>query len=327
MKKIILIIAMLLTVVALKGQTSETQLKTIAIFTTGNASESAQKFLATELRGTLLKTGKYIVAAREAQFIELLKQEEKYQQGGRVADNKQLENWAAQFGVEVLCTGEMNAGDGLTQSSAVLLDIKANRFISQTEIEYGYSSNLVGKDLLNLCKAVANNLTQSIGGSITQNTASSSSSNPVVSVNINQDYVVIEGIRWATCNVGSTPRKFAANPKIGGGLYTYEEAKNACPSGWRLPDKDELDLLITAGSRWTDKGREFGSGSSVIFLPAAGSRSYSDGSLLYVGTHGDYWSSTPNGSEYAYYLFFYSSNAGTYYTNRKYGQSVRCVAE
>ncbi|GHV36410.1 hypothetical protein FACS1894178_7590 [Bacteroidia bacterium] len=62
-------------------------------------------------------------------------------------------------------------------------------------------------------------------------------------------------------------------------------------------------------------------------MPAAGYRNYSDGSLNNVGTNGNYWSSTPNGSENAYNLNFNSSNANTNNNNRKNGQSVRCVAE
>ncbi len=44
-----------------------------------------------------------------------------------------------------------------------------------------------------------------------------------------------------------------------------------------------------------------------MFLPAAGFRDYSNGSVYYQGTFGYYWSSTPN-SSYGYLLSFYSGN-------------------
>ena len=51
-----------------------------------------------------------------------------------------------------------------------------------------------------------------------------------------------------------------------------------------------------------------------------------DSSLYDAGSNGYYWSSTPLGSRYAYYLGFSSGNVGTYNYYRYGGQSVRCVA-
>ena len=41
---------------------------------------------------------------------------------------------------------------------------------------------------------------------------------------------------------------------------------------------------------------------------------------------GDIFWATPDGSSYAYYLFFHSDYMGTSYVYRYYGYSVRCVA-
>ena len=51
-------------------------------------------------------------------------------------------------------------------------------------------------------------------------------------------------------------------------------------------------------------------------------------SLSNARSYGYYWSSTPFGSSYAYYLSFGSGYVGTDYgfDGRDYGQPVRCVA-
>ena len=66
--------------------------------------------------------------------------------------------------------------------------------------------------------------------------------------------------------------------------------------------------------------------SGAVFLPAAGYR-YCSGGVSSVGSYGNYWSSTPNGSDDAYYLFFYSDRVGINYDNRCDGESVRLVRD
>ena len=51
-----------------------------------------------------------------------------------------------------------------------------------------------------------------------------------------------------------------------------------------------------------------------------------DSSLYGAGSYGYYWSSTPNGSSYAFHLYFLSGRVYTYGSYRFYGQPVRCVA-
>ena len=128
------------------------------------------------------------------------------------------------------------------------------------------------------------------------------------------DYVTINGVKWATRNVG------ASKPEDYGKYYTGEQAKNACPSGWRLPTKAELEKLVNAGSVWTTQngvnGRKFGNGSNTIFLPAAGSRMC-----------GYYWSSTEYNSALGYNLGFNSGQRSVSYGSKMTEQSVRCVKE
>jgi len=147
--------------------------------------------------------------------------------------------------------------------------------------------------------------------------------------------VVINGVRWATCNVGAKGT-FVTKPEDYGNYYTWTEAKNACPSGWRLPTKTEIESLInttyvtsewttlndTTGRRFTDKTT-----GNNIFLPAAGFYNPNPGyGMAAVGEYGIYWSSTEAGSDTAYDLWFLSAWAILANSGYDYGVFVRCVS-
>ena len=147
----------------------------------------------------------------------------------------------------------------------------------------------------------------------------------------NDKGVLINGVRWATCNV-DTKGTFATKPENYGNYYTWTEAKNACPNGWRLPTKAEIESLVDKtyvtiewttlndrnGMRFTDKATD-----KHIFIPAAG---WSDGTLGGVGEYGMYWGGTEYGSGTAYDMFFFSG--GAYLANSPYGYGmfIRCVS-
>ncbi|MCL2040516.1 MAG: fibrobacter succinogenes major paralogous domain-containing protein [Bacteroidales bacterium] len=163
----------------------------------------------------------------------------------------------------------------------------------------------------------------------------------------NPDYVLINGVKWATRNVGM-PGTFVENPEDFGEYYqwnretpdwtpdwngygadTWEIAHCPCPAGWRVPTESELKKLANSGSSWGTlngiDGRFFGNGEQTIFLPAAGKRdSNKEG-------EGSYWSSNMagTGNNRAKHMSFDKSNGGIWYVNtyRYTGCSVRCVKE
>ena len=61
-------------------------------------------------------------------------------------------------------------------------------------------------------------------------------------------------------------------------------------------------------------------------MPAAGNRNNGSTTMNNVGTNGNYWSATPNGTTNAYNLNFNSTNANTNNNNRNNGFTVRCVS-
>ena len=63
-----------------------------------------------------------------------------------------------------------------------------------------------------------------------------------------------------------------------------------------------------------------------VLLPVAGNRNNSNGSLNNVGSNGNYWSSTVDGTN-SRNLNFNSSNANMNSNNRANGFSVRCLKD
>ncbi len=63
-----------------------------------------------------------------------------------------------------------------------------------------------------------------------------------------------------------------------------------------------------------------------VLLPVAGNRNNSNGSLNNVGSNGNYWSATVDGTN-ARNLNFNSSNANMNSNNRANGNSVRCLKD
>ena len=124
------------------------------------------------------------------------------------------------------------------------------------------------------------------------------------------------GTKWKAAN--------ETNPNDENNFYTYDEAMAAF--GNKLPTKEQfMELRNSCDWTWTGMGyKVVGSNGNSIVLPAAGYRDCY-GNVGNVGFFGYYWSSTPDGSEVAWYLYFSSGGVGMYSNNRCYGLSVRLV--
>ncbi len=110
------------------------------------------------------------------------------------------------------------------------------------------------------------------------------------------------------------------------GFYTYEEAVSKF--GNQLPTSIQLDELREFSTwEWLGNGyKVIGPSGEFIYLPAAGYR-LCNGSVYSVGSVGYYWSSSPNGSEFAYGLYFFSDIVGMNFKDRCMGRSVRLVQD
>lgn len=108
--------------------------------------------------------------------------------------------------------------------------------------------------------------------------------------------------------------------------FTYEQAVNQF--GDKLPTREQLEELKDKCS-WTWIGSGYkvtGPNGNSIVLPAAGFRDC-NGGVDGVRSFGHYWSSTPNGSGHAWYLYSDSGEVLKNITFRCDGLSVRLVQD
>ena len=145
----------------------------------------------------------------------------------------------------------------------------------------------------------------------------------LIALTINaQSYIDLglpSGTKWKTTN-----ERNGADAKYD--FFTYGEALSQF--GSRLPTKEQWEeLKAECQWSWTGSGYKVtGPNGNSISLPAAGYRSCS-GSVRGVGSYGRYWSSSPDGSDNAWYLYFDSGSVFMISNYRCLGQSVRLVQD
>lgn len=108
------------------------------------------------------------------------------------------------------------------------------------------------------------------------------------------------------------------------GFYTFDEAVSKY--GDSLPTYEQFEELQEKCQwEWMGDGyRVIGPNGNAIVLPAEGLH-YRDGDVDYVGSLGNYWSSTPDDSDDSWYLYFSSGGVGMGADYRCIGMSVRLV--
>jgi uncharacterized protein (TIGR02145 family) len=172
---------------------------------------------------------------------------------------------------------------------------------------------------------------------------------------LDDEGVVINGVRWATRNVDK-PGTFAATLESAGmfyqwnrkeawsdgnkymtGIIEWEAANDPSPVGWRIPTREELASLYDTSNvsyeRTTQRGvsgqlfTDLQSGNT-LFMPAAGFRdSLHHGMLKCVDQCGLYWSNLQCNNSSAYLLSFGSDINTKSTENVLDGCSIRCVAK
>lgn len=113
------------------------------------------------------------------------------------------------------------------------------------------------------------------------------------------------------------------NSSFEGDRYTWKEAQTACPNGWRLPTRDELEVIGNK-LQFSAKTVYFSDGIDRCYFPLCWFNSNRN-----VGS-GHYWSSTPINRNRAYSLLVGDNNStstgwGVDWYEKSDRHSVRCV--
>lgn len=106
---------------------------------------------------------------------------------------------------------------------------------------------------------------------------------------------------------------------------------SVCPKNWDLPVNGAYGALMQAQDVWSGSSNVYADGgfNNLRVAPLYFQRfgRVFDGSLNYLGSYGNYWSSTVSDTGHAYSLGFDGSNIWpSDYNNRLDGYSVRCMA-
>lgn len=156
------------------------------------------------------------------------------------------------------------------------------------------------------------------------------------------------GTLWATMNVGADSETEYGNYYMYGmGSKTYDStdtpyagtedplatsadtAAQVWGGDWHMPTRAQMEeLTANTTYEWTtingvNGGKFTATNGNYVFFPVAGY--WSNGSQYDVGDYGNYWGSSTNGSNSAYFLGFSNSNEDVYDDLREYGFSVRPV--
>jgi uncharacterized protein (TIGR02145 family) len=120
--------------------------------------------------------------------------------------------------------------------------------------------------------------------------------------------------------------------------YAVNDARGLCPSGWHVPTDGEWTVItdflggqsIAGGQMKTDYGWYSGGNgtNSSGFSGLPGGFRYLNGSFNSAGYFGNWWSSSPNGSNaWNRYLYLSDELVYRYGSNPRSGFSVRCVRD
>ena len=141
--------------------------------------------------------------------------------------------------------------------------------------------------------------------------------------------VEINGIRWMASNLNyvlDSNTKESGLPKDGGCFYSWEEAVNACPNGWRLPTRAEWQGLIDyfggdsaaainlrSRALWDDD--EKGVDSIGFSALPAGYYNVGNSARREEKTNASWWAFTMKNAQQAYVASIIASNAASNMAN------------
>jgi uncharacterized protein (TIGR02145 family) len=133
--------------------------------------------------------------------------------------------------------------------------------------------------------------------------------------------------------------------------YTITDTRNVCPTGWHVPTDAEWHTLVLrldadaqlnyglessiSGGKLKETGTTYwttpntGATNEIGFTALPGGNRWPDGTFIYLGNDGSWWSSTEYNANDAWYRFIAYDDIYVYHTStgRKDGLSVRCLRD
>ena len=295
MKKLLILLLSALSLTAVAQNK-----KTVAVLDPICRDNSVNVFFQQMVRGAMesavTMSNEYEAYDRSA--FDQIQNEQAFQRTGAVNDS-QIKKMGEMAGVDYVLVSEVSAYEGYLSTIIKILNVTTGKYDKSAD-DY---MELKPESVKTKCREMAS----SLFSSSPSKTSTSKKQVPAGYV----DLGLPSGTLWKAENEDC-------------GRITYDQAMNFY--GNSLPTKEQFEeLKNNCLWTWTGNGYEVkGKNGESIVLPAAGYRSC-DGSVDLVGSYGNYWSSTPNGSEYALYLYFDSGKVAVYTCLRCYGQSVRLV--
>jgi len=226
MKRIYCFILALICASLLMGQDKQVAVLQPRIIGNGTVSTNDQLIVAASMRKAFTEINGYEAYTRTSQ--SLIAAELAFQNSGFV-DDKQIKEVGMQTGVAYICVFTLSKdGKELVVNSEIINVVTAKIENSDFIVLYDISDR---EKVTEKCQELAYNLLGVKSPSASNNNSGSKKNNNIDGININ-------GVIWATKNVGA----FDASDY--GNYYYWEKAQNVCPSGWRLPTEEEFLALI-----------------------------------------------------------------------------------
>ena len=286
--------------------------KKVAVYIVKNdAAKSIGRVLGDKLVAGFASSGRYVAIERTTGFLAQLGKEQKYQRTGAV-DDSDISRLGKQFGVQYVCVADVSDVFGEKFISARLIDVETAEIVNSHDA--GSKINQMDD-----CVRIANEIASILSKGTFAEQAEAQRRVELRNAQLKPQGLVDLGLPSGTL--------WKDKNEAGGynNLFTYEEA--VIRFGNSLPTKTQLEELKNECRwEWSSNGYKVtGPNGSSIFLPAAGARD-SLGEIYNLGISGDYLSSTPSDSEFAWCLSFMSVYVGIGRVSSQHSaRSVRLV--
>lgn len=306
-------------------QSKKADAKKVAVYVTRTGNKDVDIILGDQLVAGFATSGRYLAIERTQGFLNQLSKEQAYQQTGAV-DDSDLMRLGKQFGVQYVCVAKTSQLFGDYYIASRLIDVEHGEVVNSYKkdaVQLGSSQQVVtvAKEIASKLsdKTIAEQLKEE---ELARQKEAARQAELARQREARRQELLSQGL----VDLGLPSGTLWKNANEGGDYarYTYDEAVNRW--GSKLPTIEQFkELKDKCTWTWTGSGYKVtGPSGDFITLPAAGYR-FCDSVVHRVGTGGAYWSSTPFGSRYAWYLHFTSSVVTMADDARCCGQSVRLV--